>query len=138
MKNIDIRNMIDKINNLKSSLNEEHNSLIDEWTKDIIEYLQGYYGISKNYNKLYKLIKEVVSMAISAKSFNSFSDFLGEHNPKYWETNKVENYKNLWWGTLSYLLGHTDKIVKNEIDETFTDMVISIMDKVIEERQESK
>jgi len=134
----EIREMIDRIKNFNQSLNEQQNPLVDEWTNDIVEYLQGYYGPSKDYSKLYKLIKEVVTMAISAISFNSFNDFLGQHNPKYWETNKADNYKNLWWGTLSYLLGYTDKIVKDEIDENFTTMVIAIMDNVIEGRQEEK
>jgi len=50
--------------------------------------------------------------------------------------NKLGNYKNLWWSTLAYLLGETEIIVKDEIDEDFTRMVISIMDKSIEDRQE--
>ena len=134
-----MRKLIDQVKNFgKSPINEQITTLSDEWTKDIVEYLQGYYGTAKDYNKLYKLIKEVVNMALSAKSFNSFNDFLGQHNPKYWETNKVNNFRNLWWGTLSYLLGYTDKIVKDEIDETFTEMVISIMDNVIDERQEKE
>jgi hypothetical protein len=75
-------------------------------------------------------------MAITAKSFYSFADFLGQHNPKYWELNKAENYRNLWWGTLSYLLGNTDRIIKDEIDENFMTMVISIMDNAIDKKQE--
>ena len=69
--------------------------LSDQWTDEISEYLQGHYGTARDYNKLRSLIKEVVDMAVSAKSFNSFNDFLGTHNPKYWETNKVGNYRNL-------------------------------------------
>jgi hypothetical protein len=73
---------------IREFLNENvNNNLSDEWTYDIVEYLQGYYGISKNYNKLYKLIKEVVDMGLRAKSFNSFREFLDYHNPKYHETN---------------------------------------------------
>lgn len=111
-------------------------SLSDEWTSDIVEYLQSYYGKSKNYDKLYKLIKEVVDMAIAAKSFNSFQNFLGYHNAKYHETNKVGNYKNLWWGTISFLLNNTEKIEKSGVDESFMRQVIGIMDSVIDERQD--
>lgn len=116
-------------------LKYNENLLSEEWTRDIVEYLQSYYGKSKSYNKLYKLIKEVVDMAISAKSFNSFGDFLGYHNPKYHEINKVGNYKNLWWGTISYLLDNTEVIEKDGVDEIFMRQVIDIMDSVIDERQ---
>ena len=133
----EMRKLIDQVRNYGKSLNENvNNNLSDEWTHDIVEYLQGYYGISKNYNKLYKLIKEVVDMGLRAKSFNSFREFLGYHNPKYHETNKVDNYKNLWWGNVSYLLGNTDKVEKDGVDETFMYQVIDIMDNVIDERQE--
>lgn len=73
-------------------------------------------------------------MGLSAKSFDSFHDFLGYHNPKYHETNKVGNYKNLWWGNVAYLLGDTDKVEKDGVDETFMYEVIGIMDYVIDER----
>lgn len=113
-------------------------NVTNEWTSDIVEYLQGYYGNSKNYNKLYKLIKEVVEMGLRAKSFNSFREFLDYHNPKYHETNKVDNYKNLWWGNVAYLLGNTGKVEKDGVDETFMYEIIGIMDNVIDERQEKE
>jgi hypothetical protein len=125
---------------MKTTFNEflnENTTLSSEWTYDIVEYLQGYYGITPDYKKLFKLIKEVVDMAVNAKSFNSFNDFIGSHNSKYWEKNKIGNYKNLWWGTISYLLNNTDNIIKDEIDEKFMLRVISIMDNVIDERQEN-
>lgn len=124
---------------IREFLNENvNNNLSDEWTHDIVEYLQGYYGKSKNYNKLYKLIKEVVDMGLRAKSFISFREFLDFHNPKYHETNKVDNYKNLWWGNVAYLLGNTEKVEKDGVDETFMYEVIGIMDNVIDERQEKE
>lgn len=128
--------MIDKVKNFKQFVNENvNNNLSDEWTYDIVEYLQGYYGKSKNYNKL---IKEVVDMGLRAKSFISFREFLDYHNPKYHETNKVDNYKNLWWGNVAYLLGNTEKVEKDGVDETFMYEVIGIMDNVIDERQEKE
>jgi len=131
--------MIDKVKNFKQFVNENiNNNLSDEWTHDIVEYLQGYYGKSKNYNKLYKLIKEVVDMGLRAKSFISFEEFLDYHNPKYHEKNKVDNYKNLWWGNVAYLLGNTEKVEKDGVDETFMYEVIGIMDNVIDERQEKE
>jgi hypothetical protein len=133
----EMRKLINQVRDYGKSLNENVNTnLSDEWTRDIVEYLQSYYGVSKNYNKLYKLIKEVVDAALTAKSFESFDEFLGHHNPKYHETNKVNNYKNLWWGNVSYLLGDTDKLQKDEVDENFMYQVINIMDYVIDERQE--
>lgn len=135
----EIRQMIDKVKNFKQFVNENvNNNLSDEWTHDIVEYLQGYYGKSKNYNKLYKLIKEVVDKGLRAKSFISFREFLDYHNPKYHETNKVDNYKNLWWGNVAYLLGNTEKVEKDGVDETFMYEVIGIMDNVIDERQEKE
>jgi site-specific DNA-cytosine methylase len=135
----EIREMIDKVKNFKQFVNENvNNNLSDEWTHDIVEYLQGYYGKSKNYNKLYKLIKEVVDMGLRAKSFISFREFLDYHNPKYHETNKVDNYKNLWWGNVAYLLGNTEKVEKDGVDETFMYEVIGIMNNVIDERQEKE
>lgn len=135
----DIRKMINKVKNFKQFVNKNvNNNLSDEWTHDIVEYLQGYYGKSKNYNKLYKLIKEVVDMGLRAKSFISFREFLDYHNPKYHETNKVDNYKNLWWGNVAYLLGNTEKVEKDGVDETFMYEVIGIMDNVIDERQEKE
>ena len=132
----EIRQMIDKVKNFKQFVNENvNNNLSDEWTYDIVEYLQGYYGKSKNYNKL---IKEVVDMGLRAKSFISFREFLDYHNPKYHETNKVDNYKNLWWGNVAYLLGNTEKVEKDGVDETFMYEVIGIMDNVIDERQEKE
>lgn len=113
-----------------------NNNISDEWTHDIVEYLQAYYGKSKKYTKLYKLIKEVVDMGLRAKSFISFREFLDYHNPKYHETNKVDNYKNLWWGNVAYLLGNTEKVEKDVIDETFMYDVIGIMDYVIDKRQD--
>lgn len=135
----EIRQMIDKVKNFKQFVNENvNNNLSDGWTHDIVEYLQGYYGKSKNYNKLYKLIKEVVDKGLRAKSFISFREFLDYHNPKYHETNKVDNYKNLWWGNVAYLLGNTEKVEKDGVDETFMYEVIGIMDNVIDERQEKE
>jgi hypothetical protein len=135
----EIRKMIDKVKNFKQFVNENvNNNLSDEWTRDIVEYLQGYYCKSKNYNKLYKLIKEVVDMGLRAKSFISFREFLDYHNPKYHETNKVDNYKNLWWVNVAYLLGNTEKVEKDGVDETFMYEVIGIMDNVIDERQEKE
>ena len=133
----EMRKFIDQVRNYNKLLNENVNTnLSDEWTHDIVEHLQSYYNKSKNYNKLYKLIKEVVDMGLSVKSFNSFSEFLDYHNPKYHETNKVGNYKNLWWGNVSYLLGDTDEVQKDGVDETFMYLVLDIMDYVIDERQE--
>ena len=131
-----MRKLIDQVRYYGESLNENINTnLSDEWTHDIVEYLQAYYGMSnKNYGKLYKLIKEVVDAGLRANSFNSFGEFLGYHNPKYHETNKVGNYKNLWWGNVSYLLGDTDKLQKDGVDETFIYQVINIMDYVIDDR----
>lgn len=135
----EIREMIDKVKNFKQLVNENvNNNLSDEWVHDIVEYLQGYYGKSKNYNKLYKLIKEVVDMGLRAKSFISFREFLDYHNPKYHKTNKVDNYKNLWWGNVAYLLGNTEKVEKDGVDEKFMYEVIGIMDNVIDERQEKE
>lgn len=114
------------------------NSLSAEWTHDIVEHLQGNYGSVINYNKVYGLIKEVVDKALSAKSFDSFNEFIGTHNAFYWEANKVGNYRNLWWSNLSYQLGYTDKVVKDEVDEDFMSQVISIMDYAIDKRQDEE
>lgn len=64
-------------------------------------------------------------------------NFLGLHNPKYHETNKIGNYKNLWWGTVAFLLGNTDTIEREGVDEIFMNEVVDIMDLVVDERQES-
>jgi hypothetical protein len=115
----------------KEFLNESN--LSNEWTKDIVEGLTSFYNSSRNYNQLTKLIKEVVDKALSAKSFNSFNDFLGSHT-EYWEENKSGNFKNKWWSKLSYLLGEDDKQVNDfSID---TEKVISIMDMTIDDRQQ--
>lgn len=136
----DTKCFISKIMKEGGDLKHEYknDNISNEWTNDIVEYLQGYYGTSKNYNKLFKLIKEVVDMGLRAKSFNSFREFLDYHNPNYHETNKVDNYKNLWWGNVSYLLGNTNVIEKDGVDETFMYQVIGIMDNVVDERQETE
>lgn len=113
-------------------------SLNNEWTNNIIEYLTSYYGNARNYNALHKLIKEIVDIALRAKSFNSFSEFIGYHNPKYWEINKYENYKNIWWSKLAYLLNVTDNIIRDDVDELFVEKVINIMDLVIDDRQNNE
>jgi len=114
----------------------ESKNLSEDWTHDIVEGLTAYYKPSRDVKKLTYLIREVVDMALKSQSFESFNDFIGQHNPKYWETNKHGKYKNLWWITLAYLLGETETMVYDTIDEDFSRMVISIMDKSVDDRQE--
>lgn len=110
--------------------------LSTEWTKDIIEYLYAYFGTSRNQKKLFKLIKEVVDKAVNVKSFYSFRDFLDFHNPDYHELKSNGYYKNMWWPTVAYLLGNTETIERDSVDETFMHKVIVIMDYVIDNRQD--
>ena len=109
--------------------------LSNEWAYDIIEYCQSYYGVTKNYKKIFKLFKEITDIATELKSFNSFGDFLGYHNPKYHETNKFGNYRNLWWGNVAFLLNKTSVVEKDGVDENFVYEIIGIFDFVIDERK---
>ena len=114
---------------VKESLN---NNLVQEWTTKITETLTAYYGTARNHAHLEKIIMPVVKKAVEARSFNSFNEFLGTHNPEYHETNKNGNLRNVWWGTLAYLLKVTDKLEKDGVDEGFMTDVIRLMDYAIE------
>lgn len=105
-------------------------NLIEDWTHDICEHITSHYGLSKNYKQLRSLIKDIVKKALSAKSFQSFNDFIGNHTI-YWN-----NPKQLFYPKMAYLLNINDVIDKEFEDEEFNIMIISLMDSAIDNRQE--
>ena len=123
-------NEMDKIisDNYEDYLSKpEQYKLIQKYTRDIIEYLGSYYNPPKNYDKVYKLIFNIVKKGITG-SFNSFDEYL----KRYTEYNDHEHLKVALLPRLEYEFGLSDEISKEEFDEYFYYNLIGIMDGIVD------